>query len=127
MNSFIKYNALSILWSALILILSLLRGKNIPSFTIFEYDKIIHFVIYLLLAVMMYYGWKKQNLFSALHQYTLVKILLITSFYGFLVELLQEFFTADRHFDILDALANSAGAVAGTLISMYFKKYILNY
>lgn len=124
MNSFWKYNLLSILWAVLILVLCLMPGKDLPSFSILEFDKVIHFFIYILLVLMMYYGWKKQNSFPTLHQYTLVKILFITSVYGFLVELLQAFFTADRHFDLFDALANSGGAVAGTLLSMYFKKYI---
>ena len=121
MSSFIKYNSLSILWAAAILILCLLPGKDLPSLTLFEFDKIGHFIIYLLLVIMMYYGWKKQNSFLVLHHNTLIKILLITSSYGFLVELLQELFTADRHFDIFDALANSTGAVGGSLLCMYLK------
>jgi len=91
MNSFLKYNSLSILWTLMILIICLLPGKDIPSYTIFEYDKIVHCIIYLLLAIMMYYGWKKQNSFPALHQNAPMKILFITSIYGFLVEILQEF------------------------------------
>ncbi len=60
MNSFIKYNSPSLLWALAILIMCLLPGKDIPGLGIFEFDKIVHFIIYLLLALMMYYGWKKQ-------------------------------------------------------------------
>ncbi len=121
MNSFLKYNFLSIFWAALILVLCLMPGKDLPSITIFEFDKIIHFIIYVLLALLMYYGWRKQDSFTSLHQNTFMKILLITSCYGFAVEIMQELFTADRHFDIFDALANSTGAVAGSLLAIYFK------
>ncbi|KAF0190362.1 MAG: hypothetical protein FD166_3816, partial [Bacteroidetes bacterium] len=86
--------------------------------------KIVHFIIYLLLALMMYYGWKKQITFPSLYRHTLLKILVITFAYGFLVEILQEKLTADRHFDLMDALANSSGAVAGSWISPYFLRKI---
>ena len=94
MNSFWKYNILSILWSLLILVLCLLPGKDLPTVDIINFDKLAHFSIYLLLAVMMYYGWKKQDSFIALHHKTAIKILIITSAYGFAVEIMQELFTA---------------------------------
>ncbi len=121
MNSFIKYNVVSLLWALLILILCLLPGKDIPSLQIFEFDKLVHFLIYLLLALLMYYGWVKQKSYASLHRNTLVKILIITFIYGFAVEVIQELCTADRHFDIYDALANAAGAVAGSFLCIYLK------
>lgn len=124
MNSFLKYNLLSILWALLILILCLVPGKDLPSLTIFEFDKFVHFAIYLVLTLLMYYGWKKQNSFLHLHEGTILKILMLTFTYGFAVEVIQEFFTADRHFDIYDALSNAAGAVAGSFLSMFTSKKI---
>ena len=121
MNSFLKYNILSILWATLILVLCLMPGKDLPSITIWEFDKVVHFTLYILLSLMMYYGWKKQHSFTSLHRHTFIKILAITFAYGFAVEIMQEFFTNDRHFDIFDALANSIGAVAGSLLAIYFK------
>lgn len=108
----------SILWAVFILVLCLMPGKDLPSVSIWEADKIAHFAVYLLLAVLTYYGWKKQSRFSWLKQNTVVKLLIATAAYSFVVELLQEALTADRHFDILDALANSAGAVTGSVISV---------
>lgn len=112
----------SILWAAFILLLCLMPGTELPSISIFEFDKVVHFAVYVVLAVSMYGGWKKQHTFTALHSNTFIKILMITTLYGFTVEILQELLTADRHFDILDALANATGAVVGTLISVkHFK------
>ena len=122
MNSFWKYNTISILWSMLILVLCLLPGKDLPTVDIVNFDKLVHFSIYLLLALMMYYGWKKQDTFLVLHHRTVIKILIITSSYGFVVEIMQELLTADRHFDLFDALANSTGGVAGSLAGTYVKK-----
>lgn len=97
-------------------------GRELPSLTIWEFDKIGHFGVYLILSALMVYGWRKQKSFSFLHSKMLLKILLLTSVYGFAVEVLQELFTADRHFDILDALANSTGAVAGSFLTAIFIK-----
>ena len=118
MSNFLKYNWPSILWAAFILTLCLLPGRDLPSVSIWEFDKVIHFAFYVILAGLMFWGWRKQDAFSALHTNTFLKILVITFTYGFAVEILQEVLTTDRHFDWLDALANSTGAVAGCLISV---------
>ena len=104
--------------------LCLIPGRDLPSVTIFELDKIVHFTFYVILSALMFYGWQKQNSFSSLHKNTLIKILIITSVYGFAVEIMQELFTVDRHFDIFDALANSTGAIAGSLISVKLLKQL---
>ena len=121
MNSFLKYNTPSIIWALVILVLCLMPGKDLPNISILNFDKLAHFSVYFLLSLLMYYGWKKQNSFLALHRQTFIKILLLTSTYGFAVEIMQELFTVDRHFDIFDALANSIGAVAGSMLAVYVK------
>jgi VanZ family protein len=122
MYSFLKYNTVPILWALAILVACLIPGKDIPGVSIFEFDKIVHFTLYLVLAITMYYGWKKQDSFSWFHQNTILKILLISSIYGFSVEVAQELFTVDRHFDLFDALANATGAVAGSLLGAKLKQ-----
>ena len=122
MNSFLKYNWLSLGWALLILVLCLMPGKDLPSVDIVDFDKLVHFGIYVILALMMYYGWKKQSSFLSLHYKTMTKILILTFSYGFVVEILQELLTTDRHFDLLDALANSTGAIAGSLMGTLLKK-----
>jgi VanZ family protein len=37
--------------------------------------------------------------------------------YGFAVEVLQEWLTTDRHFDLFDALANGLGGLVGGWLS----------
>ena len=101
------------------MVLCLMPGRDLPSVSLFQFDKLGHFGIYLILSVSMFYGWVKQNTYSALHQKTFLKIVLLTSVYGFAVEVMQGTLTTDRQFDIFDALANSSGAVVGSLISAY--------
>ena len=101
-------------------------GKDLPSVSIWEADKIGHFGVYVVLSFLMFYGWINQSTKSWFRTNTFLKILLITSCYGFAVELMQELLTADRHFDLLDALANATGAIAGGFISVkLFKQHTL--
>lgn len=121
MKSFLKYNTLSIVWTLCILIGCLLPGRDLPEVTFKISDKAIHFVIYFLLSVFTYYGWMKQNTYQSLHRNTILKIVLLTSSYGFIVEILQHILTTDRHFDLYDALANSTGAIAGCIACLFIK------
>lgn len=93
-------------------------GRDLPSVSLFEFDKLGHFGIYFILSMLMFYGWQKQTNFSNLHVNAFIKIVLITSVYGFAVEVMQGTLTTDRQFDLFDALANSSGAIAGSLISV---------
>lgn len=122
MNSFWKYNWPSILWAAFILILCLMPGKSLPSVSLWQFDKLVHFLFYVILAVLMLYGWRKQDNYPELKQRTVVRILVLTFTYGFLVEILQDQLTTDRHFDIYDAIANAAGGIAGSLAGSFFFK-----
>lgn len=117
-SSFLKYNLPSILWAVFILGICLVPGKELPSVNILEFDKLVHFGVYVVLAMLLFWGWKKQTAVPFLHRNALSKIMFITLIYGFSVEILQELLTADRHFELLDAIANAAGGIAGSLISV---------
>ena len=119
MQSFLNYNWPSILWAAFILVLCLLPGHDLPTVSIADFDKVVHFGFYVVLSVLLYFGWHKQQTWTSLHQNTLFKIALLTFAYGFAVEILQELLTADRHFDKYDALANACGGVSGSWIARY--------
>jgi VanZ family protein len=116
MRSYLKYNWPSILWAAFILVICLMPGRHIPKITIPHFDKVVHTSIYTILGVLTYYGWSMQSGFLSLHQRTLFKIVILLSLYGFTIEVMQETLTQDRHFELLDEVANSCGAMIGTLI-----------
>ncbi len=71
-------------------------------------DKLIHFVMYFILA-----GWFVQ-LYNRLSQR--IVILGCTILLGLIIELLQGL-TTYRSFDMLDALANSIGAISAFLLA----------
>lgn len=69
-------------------------------------DKIVHFAFYFGFV----FWWNKA--LSIQHAKKLVLLLGVAVSYGVLMELLQYGFTTNRSADILDIIANSAGAIA---------------
>ena len=124
MNSFIKYNWLSLVWAAFIFYMCMISAKHLPKINIPHLDKIVHFTFYTTLVVLMNWGWKKQTAFSSLHQNPLIKIFFIACAYGLSIEIMQELFTTDRHFEWLDEVANSCGAGFGSLAWLAVKRYV---
>lgn len=126
MKSFVRYNWPSISWAAFILVICLMPSKDLPKVEIINIDKVVHMGVYAVLSLLTYYGWTRQSAINSLQQHTFIKILLLLSAYGFAVEILQETCTADRHFDLYDALANAIGAVLGTIAARYSLPYKQN-
>ena len=102
------------------MVICLMPGRHIPRITIPNFDKIVHTGIYIILAVLTYYGWYMQNRFGGLHQKALIKIIILLSLYGFTIEVMQETLTADRHFEWLDELANTSGSAIGAFLVRAF-------
>lgn len=116
--NFIKYNWPSITWAAFILVVCLMPGKDLPSINLWQFDKLEHMGVYIILAALTYWGWRRQTEYGWFHKHTFMKILIIAAVYGFAVEVMQKLFTTDRQFDLLDATANALGACIGSLISV---------
>lgn len=74
--------------------------------------------MYMVLVLLMNWGWRRQNTFLWLHNKPVVKIFVAACAYGFSIEVMQELFTTDRHFELLDEAANSFGAAIGSLLAV---------
>lgn len=74
----------------------------------------------------MYWGWKKQTDFLALHKNILVKIFIIACTYGFTIEIMQETLTTTRHFELLDEAANACGTLVGCYAAVKLFKYVVD-
>ncbi len=118
-NMFFRYNFLSLAWAILILVLSFLPGRNLPNVQIVALDKLVHFIFYLLLFVFTMYGWRRQLQITLLRKVPIALVWLACILFGIAIEVCQEVFTADRHFDWLDIMANSMGALAGGMAWYY--------
>lgn len=104
-----RYRIILPLWAvyvAMIGALSLMPGDAAPSPDVS--DKLLHGAAYLLMAVLA--PWDLRSARTAV----LTTILLFG--YGVCLELAQGAFTRTRSPEVLDALANGAGALVGVLL-----------
>jgi len=99
------------------LVICMMPAHHIPHVTIPQFDKIVHTGIYIIFGILTYYGWTMQTSFFGLHRKTIIKIIVLLSAYGLLIEVMQEALTADRHFEWFDELADIAGSVIGVLMA----------
>ncbi len=109
----------SSIWCLFILVLCLLPGSDLSKLSWLDFlglDKLIHIAFYSIAAVLWSFSFTnniKKPMFSSQ-----LFILLFLTIYGFVIEYLQLTFT-DRHFDILDGLANFLGTMLGIFYYYY--------
>ena len=109
---------LPVVWAGGIMYLSLMPSSEIPKSPWFEtlmIDKWVHAFLYFVLAFLLLYAiqiWEGQLLKNALI------MIAVCSFYGFLIEVLQNQLTDSMHFEILDWIADTIGAIIYSLIWM---------
>jgi VanZ family protein len=98
MLNFFRNNFIGLVWSLLAVTLSVMPGKDLP-----EVDIVNLFYIAVRFGLQRNYAisvWKVQ-----------IYAFLYTSLFGLLMEFIQGNFTADRHFDWYDAIANVLGVI----------------
>lgn len=111
------YRAPAIGWGFFILYACLAPVEALSAGIDFEIsDKVVHFTFYLVWVVLLYYGSSRGYRKSLSYR----KILFYWSsamVIGVIVEYLQMWMAIGRSAEVLDAMANSAGAVSGIIIS----------
>lgn len=109
-------------WLLTLSVLSLTPGKHLPelNFDLFELDKLIHFIFYFILAILMRIGFrfKKNEPFSK----SSVWITVIGVLIGWSIEYIQGNYVTNRYFDYADILANSLGTIVGVLFYTWYLK-----
>jgi VanZ family protein len=120
----IRYSLPAVLWSLVILILTLLPGRNIPNVGFFQIDKIVHFFIFGVLMILSSYGLTKVVDTKGNPANPLLLTGLFSVGFGIVIEILQ-LFVPGRSFSAADMLANSIGVGLGFLIFMLLKKWKL--
>ena len=116
----LKKNIISIFVALVILYLSLTGSKTfdqVPLFNITFLDKVVHFGMYFTLMSVMIFE-NRKTIKNSNHY---IFLILIPIFYGLLMEILQLTITETRSGDLLDFLANAAGALAALLIWLWIK------
>lgn len=110
----------SIAYTLALVIASLISLKSVPSLGSSFDDKIYHVVAYLGLTLL----WV-----SYVKPYKIKRLIFVVFgaavFLGFILELLQYLVNPNRTYDTYDVIANSIGAVFGTLIASKLNIYKL--
>lgn len=104
-----------------IFILTSLPSDQLPSVEIG--DKVNHFLAFFVLAFFLNLTMKYQTKYPSLKESGLLITLIIASFYGLLDEL-HQLFIPGRSAEVLDWIADSIGAFAGTFSAEFiFRKF----
>jgi VanZ family protein len=115
------------IWTMVVLGLSAMPGTFIPSFSwsdLVSLDKLAHAIVYCILTLLIFAGFRAQQ---PNHPVTFRVILIAVGFsccWGAAMEWMQGTFFPQRAFELLDMLANCAGAFIGWGLSPLMYSYI---
>jgi len=112
----------SLIWAVLILIVCAIPGGSLPTsrfLNIPYFDKIVHACLYFPLALILGAEFDLSNK-RALQLAGPWFTLLITGFYGGMIEILQEYAFVSRSGDIMDFLSDCIGSLAGLAVYYLF-------
>jgi VanZ family protein len=118
----IKKNKFSILFSLIILYLSLANASTFEKAGLFDIkylDKFVHFGLYFIFMGVIIL--EHRQLFSNTRQ--IIIVALIPVIFGAVIELMQSGFTDTRKADILDIMFNTAGTATAVCIWLFYEPY----
>ncbi len=97
------------LWAAVIMVVSVIPGPDLPSLSIWEPDKVMHVFVYAVLTYLTFQWIKPFPAYTSLNKRAIFSVT-VCILYGFIIELIQ-LILPTRSFDMLDALANTVGCL----------------
>ncbi|MGZ5136151.1 MAG: VanZ family protein, partial [Flavitalea sp.] len=112
---FFRSRRVAIGWFLLMTILFFIPGSSIPKqnwLTHIQFDKIVHIGLFAVLVFL----WRSAFHYSEKHYNAL--LIMVSGFYGLLIEILQGFAVPNRDFDLYDLVADVAGSFLGILVWM---------
>lgn len=113
---FFRYNLFTICWLLLILLLTLSPGDAFPETRIWtdllSFDKVVHFLIFSILVVLMIVGFSKQYTYEWIRKRAVPLSLAISIGYGILIEAIQ-IPIPGRYLEGMDIVANTIGCFIG--------------
>ena len=110
------YYKLAVIWSIIITVLCLLPNSNFESTNAYlpkGFDKIAHLLFFFVLTILLFYGKIKEQASYQYRSFTVVKIILITSFIGLSIEVMQRYIFTYRSGDPFDFIADMLGVAMG--------------
>ncbi len=113
-------------WASIILVLCGMPPQDVDKIKFIDIpylDKIVHFGLYFVLALLI---MAILTLNSKLKHSSWSYVITIFSclFYGWLIELMQRSFFPGRSYEMLDVVADTAGAVVGVLLYKTIRRLV---
>lgn len=105
----------SVIWAAVIFILSVIPVVDLPSLKLWEPDKLAHAIVYAVLTT----GVAKTLFISGFtSKKSVVRSSMYCISYSFIIECIQRLLPS-RTFDLLDLLANCTGVLLGVCCILF--------
>src|SRR5687768_11190855 len=117
----LRYLWPAILWSIVVLFLTLLPGEEFPEVQVVGIDKLVHFFIFGLVMVLSSFGLYKISAHTGAIQNPVLISFFYSITFGVAIEILQ-LFVPNRNFSLLDIIANVIGVALGYLLFNFWKK-----
>ncbi|MGB0430316.1 MAG: VanZ family protein [Bacteroidia bacterium] len=126
---FLKFNWFPIVWTLCVIGIHAIPGQElpVPYWDLFEFDKIVHLIIFMILSFSWANGFFKQSASYKLKVHGIKLILVFTLILGLVLELMQNAIFVNRYFQWPDVIADGIGSILG--IGMFYAIYgsILKY
>ena len=123
---FFKYNLPTLAWATVILFLTLLPTANlpeVPEWELISFMTASHAGVFFILTFLMRRGFYLQQASANLRRYSGLYAIIISIFFGILIEFLQSTMGWGRQGDMMDVVSNSIG----TLLAMPVFNLVLRY
>lgn len=111
----------ALFWTGIIAFFSLVQLNNIPLGSISNIDKYVHAFFHFVFTSLWFLFFKKQIKGTSISK-PLVFSLMLSIFFGIAIEILQELYTATRHADVFDILANLTGATIAVIVILLLNR-----
>lgn len=123
-KNFFKRYRNSILWSIVILVLSLTPGSGYPTVLIPYFDKFVHFVLYGVFSALLISESNPLRMCGRVTRRALLVGLLVSVLMGGLVELMQGTRFIARGCDFFDFVADTCGALFALATYRFFNRLL---
>jgi len=110
-----RYSLPALIWTAVVTVLCLLPGRDLPELNVVNLDKFVHLSVFGLLC-WLYLRWYASGPNPQMQGRW--AILVAVMLYGVLMEVLQGAFYTDRSADLMDAGANGVGCLFAFLLHL---------
>lgn len=119
-----KHYLWAVIWGIFVLFLISMpidiNGGKLSRFNFPGIDKLVHTGIFFVFTVLLFFGLLKNSRSLKLISFPIILMLIVSSSFAIGTELIQEYFTNYRSFEILDIFADHIGIGMGYFAYLLF-------